>query len=87
MSDGELFGRIQAVLAGHPVSEVTGALLQSLLAVYGVSAPSLARAEAAIDALPASLKPLLRQEWPNYRAHRAKASDQQSTSVGEGERC
>jgi hypothetical protein len=47
------------------------ALLGSLLVVIGVAAPDLARAEAAIDALPTELKPLLRQEWVNYRLHRA----------------
>lgn len=78
MSDpGDLFHEIQVVLAGHSESAVMRALLQSLLVAIGVSAPDLARAEAMIDALPAELKPLLRQEWANYRLHRAKSADNQ----------
>jgi hypothetical protein len=81
MSDSQdLFGRVQMVLAGHSEAVVLQVLLKSLVVAFGVSAPSLARAESAIDALPASLKPILRQEWMNYRAHRAKASDEQSQS-------
>lgn len=73
MSDqDELFSAVQAVLAGHSERTVMQALLKSLLVVIGVSAPDLARAEALIDALPAELKPLLRQEWVNYRLHRAR---------------
>jgi len=79
MSDREeLFAHIQTVLAGHSESDVLRTLLQSLLVAIGVSAPSLARAEAVIDALPAELKPILRREWQNYRAHRAKAAGEPS---------
>lgn len=67
----DLFRDVQTVLAGHSEMAVMQVLLQSLLVVIGVGAPSLARAEAAIDALPTELKPLLRQEWVNYRLHRA----------------
>ena len=81
MSDStDPFHQIQAVLAGHSEKQVMQALLQSLLVAIGVSAPDLEHAEALIDALPAELKPLLRAEWDNYRAHRAKASIQQSDS-------
>lgn len=67
----DLFHEIQVVLAGHSEATVMQALLKSLLVIIGVSAPDLARAEALIDALPTELKPLLRQEWVNYRLHRA----------------
>jgi hypothetical protein len=77
---GELFHEIQLVLAGHSEAVVMQALLRSLLVVIGVSAPSLARAEALIDALPVELKPVLRKEWLNYRAHAAKASGQDEAS-------
>jgi hypothetical protein len=67
-----LFQQLNAVLAGHPEDEVLPTVLQVLLTVIGVGAPDLARAEALIDGLPATLKPLLRKEWENYRAHRAR---------------
>lgn len=70
----DLFRQIQAVLAGQSEAAVMQALLASLLAIIGVSAPNLARAEILIDALPAELKPMLRAEWLKYRAHRARAS-------------
>ena len=76
----DLFRRIQATCGGEGEAAVMQALLQSLLVVIGVSAPSLARAEALLDALPAELKPRLRAEWLNYREHRAKASVVQSES-------
>jgi hypothetical protein len=69
----DLFHQIQGVLAGHSEATVMQALLYSLLVVIGVSAPSVARAEALIDALPAELKPKLRREWLSYREHRAKS--------------
>jgi hypothetical protein len=73
-----LFHDLQVVLGGHSEASVMQALLQSLLVCIGVSAPSLARAEALIDALPTELKPKLRQEWLNYRKHRAKSPTVQS---------
>lgn len=70
MNDNKgLFQQVQAVLAGHSEAAVMQTLLQSLLVVIGVSAPSVARAEMLIDALPGELKPMLRAEWLNYRAH------------------
>jgi hypothetical protein len=81
MSDHEeLFKAVQVALAGHSEAAVMQTLLKSLLVIIGVSAPSLARAEALIDALPAELKPILRREWLNYRAHRARASVEKSQS-------
>lgn len=75
MSDAQdLFAEVQAVLAGHSEAAVMQVVLRSLLVVIGVSAPGLGRAEALIEALPAELIPMLRAEWPNYRAHRARAS-------------
>jgi hypothetical protein len=73
----DLFQQMQALFAGHSEAAVMRASLQSLLAVIGVSAPGLGRAEAMIDALPAELKPLLRRDWPKYRAHRGNAENQQ----------
>ncbi len=74
MPPGDPFRQIQMVLAGHPEAVVMAVVLRSLLAVIGVSAPDLARAEALIDALPAELKPLLRAGWDDYRDHRAEAA-------------
>lgn len=74
MSDSEdLFRAVQEALAGHSEAAVMQTLIRSLLVVIGVSAPSLARAEALIDALPAEMKPFLRREWINYRLHMTKA--------------
>lgn len=82
MSEREdLFPKIQAVLAGHSEMEVMQALLKSLLVIIGVSAPDLPRAEALINALPAELKPLLRNEWANYRQHRARVATKESGST------
>jgi hypothetical protein len=69
----EIFRAIQAALAGHSEKEVIGALLSSLVVAIGVSAESLSRAEAVINALPAELMPLLRAEWPKLRRHRTVA--------------
>lgn len=75
MSDANrLFHAVQATLAGQSEAAVMQALLTSLLAAVGVSAPSVARGEAMLDALPAELKPILRREWANYRKHRAAAA-------------
>ncbi|HXA23628.1 MAG TPA: hypothetical protein VNW90_15160 [Acetobacteraceae bacterium] len=76
--DPDLFDQIQAVLAGHTEKAVMLTLLKSLVVAIGVSAPDLPRAEALIDALPGEMKSRLLAEWPNYRAHRAKAEAIQS---------
>jgi hypothetical protein len=81
MNDHEdLFRAVQFALAGHSEAAVMRVLLKSLVVVIGVSAPSVARAEALIDALPGELKPILRTEWLNYRAHRAQAEKRDQTN-------
>jgi hypothetical protein len=69
-----LFHQLEAALAGHPEATAMEALLFSLVTAIGVSAPSSARAEAMIRALPDLLIPLLRCNWLEYRAHRAKTA-------------
>jgi hypothetical protein len=75
----EVFRKIQAACAGHQESDVVQALLRSVVIAVGVSAPSLPRAEAVLNALPAELTPFLREKWPSLREHRAKADRRRDT--------
>lgn len=68
----ELFRDIQNTLAGHSEVAVMQALLTSFVVAIGVSAESRSRAEEVINALPAELIPMLRENWAGYRKHRAK---------------
>jgi hypothetical protein len=75
----EVFRKIQLACAGHLEQDIIQALLHSVVVIMGVSAPSLERAEAAIDALPVELKMVLRQKWEAIRKHRERADRRNAT--------
>jgi hypothetical protein len=66
-----LFHAIQATLGGHTETDVIAALISSLVVAIGVQAPDLQEAIYAIEDLPHTMKPILHQEWPKLRRHRA----------------
>lgn len=76
MAEKDLFDEIQAILHGRSTAAIMQALLQCLLVNITVSAPSVARAEALLDAIPAELKPGLRANWLKYRSPESHAEKQ-----------
>lgn len=83
MSEREdIFRDIQTVLTGHSELAIIQALLTCLVTAIGVSAKNIQHAEGVINALPAELNPILRDEWTNYRKHRAQSEARRRIEEG-----
>lgn len=75
MSDREdldLYREVMSLLDGHDGAKVIQALVTSLTAAIGCTAPDLQIAEAYIDTLPADIKRCLRHDLDSYSLHREK---------------